>query len=472
MHMHNIYEKLDVNGRVELTNYAREPFGELHRATSRRRRPRLDQLRRARLEAPGERFESEGQPKGLLDRLARLLGRHRGVHALGHAAAIVGARLPILGALLPLDEGQPGNAPAGIRVLVIRLAARDRALPRRHAAAGDREVQTAARAAHVVRAGDAVLGAALALGDRRRDTAVRVGRLIAGPAGPKDAFAEVAARVLRRVPADAAHARVRGALDRIRRAARPVGLGRRRAGTGRRIAPGRLVALVGHGADDRLAATHAGGTRVGLRAPEVVVARLRVARMDALAGPVADLVRAAVRVGRAPVAACNEAVVSALVALVGALGAPGARIADVRTAAPCAALVRPVAVETVVTGRAVGRRRIRAETGLRIARPREVAIVESGAHDRARADTAPPEAGVGPRAGVGVVAWGAVGLERVGAAPRRRIARAHVVTLVERAAHHRAAASAHAVHTSVDLGAGVGVVAGRPLRPQRVRARA
>ena len=24
VHMHNIYEKLDVNGRVELTNYARE----------------------------------------------------------------------------------------------------------------------------------------------------------------------------------------------------------------------------------------------------------------------------------------------------------------------------------------------------------------------------------------------------------------------------------------------------------------
>src|SRR5215831_443537 len=101
-----------------------------------------------------------------------------------------------------------------------------------------------------------------------------------------------------------------------------------------------------------------------------------------------------------------------------------------------------------------------------------MALIRGNAGYRPRAGADAGLAGVGERAGVAVVAGGAVRLGRVRANARGRVARASVVALVERCAGHRVRAGAGAGLAGVGLGAGVAVVAGAPVRLGRVRANA
>src|SRR5207245_9352467 len=84
----------------------------------------------------------------------------------------------------------------------------------------------------------------------------------------------------------------------------------------------------------------------------------------------------------------------------------------------------------VVAGAAVGLRRVRARPVRRGAGPRRVALIRGRADDRVAPRANAALAGVGLRAGVAVVAGGAVGLRRTQALAGRRVARG-VVTLVD-----------------------------------------
>src|SRR5207244_4893075 len=81
-------------------------------------------------------------------------------------------------------------------------------------------------------------------------------------------------------------------------------------------------------------------------------------------------------------------------------------------------------------GGAVGRRRVRALARGSVARAGVVALVRGRAGDRVAPNAAPALAAVALRAGVAVVAGGAVGSRRVRALARGWVARAGVVALV------------------------------------------
>src|SRR5206468_1283466 len=97
-----------------------------------------------------------------------------------------------------------------------------------------------------------------------------------------------------------------------------------------------------------------------------------------------------------------------------------------------------------------------------------VALILGGADDGVAARAAAALAGVGLRAGVAVVAGGAVGLRRVRADAARRIAGAGVVALILGGADDGVGAGAGAALAGVGLRAGVAVVAGGPVRHRRV----
>src|SRR2546430_1943945 len=88
----------------------------------------------------------------------------------------------------------------------------------------------------------------------------------------------------------------------------------------------------------------------------------------------------------------------------------------------------------VVAGGAVGLRRVGARAGRGVAGAGGVALVGRGADDGIRAGARPGLTGVGPGAGVAVVAGGAVGLRGVGARAGRGVAGAGDVALVGRGA--------------------------------------
>src|SRR5204862_462756 len=134
-----------------------------------------------------------------------------------------------------------------------------------------------------------------------------------------------------------------------------------------------------------------------------------------------------------------------------------------------AARVRLRAGVAVVAGGAVHRRRVGALARGGITGPRHVALVGGRAHDgvAARADAALTR--VGPGAGVAVVAGRAVHRRRVGALARGGVAGARHVALVRRRADDQGA-GADATLATVVLRARVAVVAGRPVRLWRRRA--
>src|SRR5262249_49811639 len=98
------------------------------------------------------------------------------------------------------------------------------------------------------------------------------------------------------------------------------------------------------------------------------------------------------------------------------------------------------------------------------------ALVLRGAHDRAPTHARSRLARVRLRARVAVVASAPVRLGRVRALTRARIARADIVALVLRGAHHRARTHAHASLARVGLRARIAVVARDAVGFRRVRA--
>src|SRR5439155_1139647 len=139
-------------------------------------------------------------------------------------------------------------------------------------------------------------------------------------------------------------------------------------------------------------------------------------------------------------------------------------------AAPRLAGVGLGAGVAVAASGAVGLERGRAAGRGRIAGSGGVALVEGGADDGIRAGAGPRLAGVGLRAGVAVVAGRPVGLGRVRADTRRRIAGAGAVALIAGGASHRVPARAGPRLTGVGLRAGVAVAASGAVRLGRVRA--
>src|SRR5439155_419040 len=222
-----------------------------------------------------------------------------------------------------------------------------------------------------------------------------------------------------------------------------------RAGRVQRVADTRIVALVLGGADDRVdGRTRAALAGVALRAGVAVVARGAVGLGRVRAQPRARVARARV------------------VALV--LRRTGDGIAG-RARAALAGVAQRAGVAVVAPG-AVGLARVRAQPRARVARARVVALVlrrtGDGSAGRARAALA----GVAQRAGVAVVAPGAVGLARVRAQPRARVARARVVALVLRRTGDGSAGRARAALAGVAQRAGVAVVAPGAVGLARVRA--
>src|SRR5205823_1630281 len=138
----------------------------------------------------------------------------------------------------------------------------------------------------------------------------------------------------------------------------------------------------------------------------------------------------------------------------------------------CLACVGPRAGVAVVARASVGLDGVRARARGRVAGARVVTLVGCGAHDGVPARAHAALAGVGPRAGVVVVARASVGLDGVRACARGRVARPRVVTLVGCWADDGVAARAHAVLAGVGLRAGVVVVARASVGLDRVRARA
>src|SRR5207249_4478892 len=234
-------------------------------------------------------------------------------------------------------------------------------------------------------------------------------------------------------------------------AGRAIRLSGVRAGPGGRVARPGVVTLVGHGADDEVAArAHAPLAGVGLRARVAVVAGAAVG----LGGVRA---RAGTRVARPRV-----------VTLVGC-GADDGVPAHAHAAL---AGIRPRAGVAIAAGAAVGLGGVRARAGTRVARPRVVTLVGCGADDGVPARAHATLAGVRPLPGALPVSGAAVGLGGVRARAGTRVARPRVVTLVGHGADDVVAARLHAALAIVGPRAGVAVVAGAAVGLGGVRARA
>src|SRR5204862_340699 len=99
----------------------------------------------------------------------------------------------------------------------------------------------------------------------------------------------------------------------------------------------------------------------------------------------------------------------------------------------------------------------------------QVALIERRADHGVLPDAGAGLAGIGLGAGVAIVAHRPVGLERVRARAARRGADAGRMALVERRADHGVASRARARLAGVGLGAAVAIVAHRPIGLERLR---
>ncbi len=124
----------------------------------------------------------------------------------------------------------------------------------------------------------------------------------------------------------------------------------------------------------------------------------------------------------------------------------------------------------VAAGGAVRRRRVGADARRRVADAGNVALVRGRADDRGAAGARTAGARVPNRAGITIRTRRTVGLRRVRADTRRRVAHTRIVALVRSRADHRVAAYAAPRLAGVGLGTGVRVIARRPIRLRRVRA--
>src|SRR5207253_3095120 len=121
---------------------------------------------------------------------------------------------------------------------------------------------------------------------------------------------------------------------------------------------------------------------------------------------------------------------------------------------------------------AIGLRRIRARASGRITCASDVTLIGGSADDGVAARADPALAGVGLRAGNGVGAAGAIGLRGVRARAIGRITCASDVTLIGGSADDGVAARAHPALAGVGLRAGIAVVAAGAIGLRGVRARA
>jgi len=128
------------------------------------------------------------------------------------------------------------------------------------------------------------------------------------------------------------------------------------------------------------------------------------------------------------------------------------------------------ALVVVVAGRAVGLGRIGANTGVRITGAGVVTLIGGGANNRIGTGAGTRLTGVGLGALVTVVARRAIVLGRVRTIPGSRVADAGLMTLIESRADDRIGASARSRLASVCLGTKVAIVAGCPVRFDRVGA--
>jgi hypothetical protein len=126
----------------------------------------------------------------------------------------------------------------------------------------------------------------------------------------------------------------------------------------------------------------------------------------------------------------------------------------------------------VIAGGAVICIGIAALSRCRIARARDVALVEGGAENGIGAGTAARLTGIGLGAGVAIGASAAIRFVRVGANTRRGIAGAGVVALIERHAHDGVGPGACPQLTGIGLGAGIAVIASAAIRLVRIRTNA
>src|SRR5262249_43678564 len=130
----------------------------------------------------------------------------------------------------------------------------------------------------------------------------------------------------------------------------------------------------------------------------------------------------------------------------------------------------PGAGVAVVAGHPIGLGRVGARAAGRIASAHVVALIAGGTHDQVGAGAGAGLAGVSPGAGVAIVARRPIGLGRIGALARADVADASVVAWVAGRAHHWIGAGAGAGLAGVGPGAGVAVVASRAVRLGRVGA--
>jgi hypothetical protein len=119
---------------------------------------------------------------------------------------------------------------------------------------------------------------------------------------------------------------------------------------------------------------------------------------------------------------------------------------------------------TVVARFSIGGRWVGTLTGARVAHSCIVTRIQSRADDRIGADTDSGLAGVGLRAEVPVVARRAVRRRWVGADAGSRVADARVVALIEGGADDGIRANTAASHTSVALRTQIAIIAGRAVR--------
>src|SRR5207248_2341928 len=120
---------------------------------------------------------------------------------------------------------------------------------------------------------------------------------------------------------------------------------------------------------------------------------------------------------------------------------------------------------------AVGLDRVRARAGRRVTRAGVVALVLGRAGDRVAPRAGPALARVALGAGVAVVARRPVSLRRIRAHPRCRVARPRLVALVLSRARDRVASHAGPALARVALGAGTPLAARRAVGLGWVRAR-
>src|SRR5439155_12253825 len=219
-----------------------------------------------------------------------------------------------------------------------------------------------------------------------------------------------------------------------------VGSRRLAACAGRRVADPRVVTLIESRTDDRARPdAQSGPAEVGLRAGVAIVT----------AGPVGE---GAMLAARDRVAGVFRARV-AVVAVGGSTGDAGTGNA----------LVVHAAARSALAGRPVGHGRGRARTARGVAAPRLVARVGRGTDDRIAAHAGAGLARVTPRAIVTIVAEAPVRLGGIRAGTGVRVARPGLVTLIRGRAEDRGTPLAGAALAGVGPRAGVPVVAERAI---------